>query len=348
MEANVTHSVFGRMPDGTEVERYALTNSNGFCCKVITYGAAITELDVPDRTGKLGDVVLGFDNLPQYLKYSWCFGAVCGRVANRISNGSFSIDGKTFTLPKNEGRNTLHGGIVGFNKIVWKAEGFVSHDGPSVVLSHLSPDGDEGFPGNLNVTTIYTLTNDNTLRIEYVATTDKPTAVNLTNHSFFNLGCTGNVLNHILRLNATTYTPTDGQLIPTGEILGVANGSLDFTSPKPIGRDVKNLPGGRLGYDNNFVIDRSSRKMALAANVYEPTTGRTMEVFTDQPAVQLFTCYSFDGIVGKRDWAYPLYAGFCLETQHFPDSVNRPQFPSTILRPGETFRSITIYKFSTR
>jgi aldose 1-epimerase len=348
MEASIDKSEFGTMPDGTAVEIYALTNANGLVCKIITYGAAITELDVPDRAGRLGDVALGFDNLPQYLKYSWCFGAVCGRVANRISNGRFTIDGKTYRLPANEGPNTLHGGIVGFNKIVWKAEALDTLEGPSVALRHMSPDGNEGFPGKLNVKVTYTLTNGNALRIDYEATTDKATPVNLTNHCFFNLAGTGDVLGHVLQLNAKRYTPTSPELIPTGEIADVAGGPLDFTQPKPIGRDIKVLPGGRQGYDYNFVIDGAGRGLVLAARVHEPLSGRAMEVLTDQPAVQLFTSSSFDGIVGKHGWAYPPYAALCLETQHFPDSINQPSFPTTLLRPGETLRSTTIYRFSAK
>jgi len=349
MAASIAQSAFGTMPDGTAVGLYTLTNAGGLVCKVINYGAAITELDVPDRTGRLGDVVLGFDNLPQYINDSPCFGAVVGRVANRIAKGRFAVDGKAYALAINDPPNTLHGGLRGFDKVVWNAEAAESPDGPSVVFHHVSPDGDEGFPGALSVRMTYTLTNGNELRIDYEATTDKATPVNLTNHSYFNLACTGDVLGHVLRLKARKYTPTDAGLIPTGEIADVAGGPLDFTKPKPIGRDLKKIPGGLRGYDHNFVIDGGGHELVLAARVYEPVTGRAMEVSTDQPGVQLYTSNSFDGtLVGKRGAAYPLHAAFCLETQHYADSVNEPGFPTTLLRPGETFRSTTIYRFSAR
>jgi aldose 1-epimerase len=337
------------MPDGTAVEIYTLTNANGLVCKVITYGAAVTELDVPDRDGKLGDIVLGFDNLAQYVKDSPCFGAVCGRVANRIAKGRFVLDGKTFSLPVNNPPNTLHGGFRGFDKVVWKARAAEAPGGPSLVFSHVSPDGDEGFPGALSVRMTYTLTDANELRFDYEATTDKPTPVNLTNHSYFNLAGRGDILGHLVQLKARRYTPTGPGLIPTGAISDVAGGPLDFTVSKPVGRDIGKLPAGTPGYDHNFVIDGGGGGVALAALVYEPGTGRAMEVATDQPAVQLYTSNSFNGtLVGKRGEAFPLHAGLCLETQHYPDSVNEPGFPSTILRPGETFRSTTVYRFSAR
>ncbi len=349
MAASVAQFEFGTMPDSTSVDLYTLTNSHGLVCKVITLGAAITELDVPDRTGRLGDVVLGFDNLDQYVKNRWCFGAVCGRVANRIAKGRFTLDGKTYTLAANENPNSLHGGIVGFDRIVWRAQALDSPEGPSVVFHHVSPDGDEGFPGTLSVRMTYTLTNGNELRILYEATTDKATPVNLTNHSFFNLACTGDVLGHVLQLMAGKYTPTGPGLIPTGEILDVAGSPLNFIKPKPIGEGIKMFLGERPGYDNCFVIDGGGHDIVLAARVYEPVTGRSMEVSTDQPAVQLYTSNSFDGtLVGKRTLAFQIHAGLCLETEHYPDSVNEPGFPTTILRPGETFRSTTIYRFSAK
>jgi len=336
------------MPDGTPVELYTLTNANGLVCKVITYGAVITELDVPDRAGNLGDVVLGFDNLHQYLRESPCFGAVVGRVANRIANGRFVVDGRTYTLATNNGPNTLHGGIKGFDKVLWKAEAAEGSDGPAVVLRHVSPDGDEGFPGALSVRMKYSLTNSNELRFDYEATTDKATPVNLTNHSYFNLACKGDVLGHMLQLSAGRYTPADSGLIPTGAIEDVAGGPLDFTKSKAIGRDIAELSGTR-GYDHNFVIDGGGHGLVLAAHVYEPVSGRSVDVLTDQPGVQLYTSNSFNGtLVGKYGVAYPLHAAFCLETQHYPDSVNKPGFPSTLLRPGETFRSTTVYRFSAK
>ena len=337
------------MPDGTPIGLYTLKNANGLVCKVIPLGAAITELYVPDRNGKLADVVLGFDNLPQYIRQSPCFGAVCGRVANRIAKARFSLDGKTYLLDANVPPDSLHGGRRGFNTVVWDAEAADAPDGPSVVLRRVSPDGEAGYPGTLSVRVTYTLTNGNELRIDYEATTDKATPVNLTNHCYFNLAGTGVVLGHELQLKASRYTPTGPGMIPTGEIADVAGGPLDFTKPKPIGRDMAanyRATDGP-GYNTNYVIDGGGRELVFAARVHEPVTGRTMEVWTDQPAVQLYTSNSFDGtLVGKRGWAFPLYAGLCLETQHYPDSVNHPGFPTTILRPGATLRSTTIYRFS--
>ena len=337
------------MPDGTAVELYTLTNANGLVCKVMTYGAVITELDVPDRGGKLGDIVLGFDNLPRYIKDSPCFGAVVGRVANRISKGRFLVDGKTYTLAINNGSNTLHGGIRGFDKIVWKAVGLEAPDGPSVVFTHVSPDGDEGFPGALSVRMAYTLTNANELRFDYGATTDKATPVNLTNHSYFNLACRGDILGQVIQINASRYTPADAELIPTGTVADVAGGPLDFRKAKPIGQDIGKLPGGMRGYDHNFVIDGGGRSLVLAAQAFDPGSGRALDVLTDQPGVQLYTSNSFNGtLIGKYGMVFPLHAAFCLETQHYPDSINKPGFPSTLLRPGEMFRSTTIYRFSAR
>ncbi len=337
------------MPDGTPVDLYTLTNADGLVCKVITYGAAITELRVPDRAGRMGDIVLGFDNLTQYLSESPCFGSVVGRVANRIAKGRFSIDGKTYTLAINNPPNTLHGGIKGFDKLVWKAEAADGPNGPAVVFSLVSPDGNEGFPGTLKVRMTYTLTNGNELRFDYEATTDKTTVVNLTNHSYFNLAGKGDVLGQVLQIKASRYTPADAGLIPTGVIADVAGGPLDFTQAKPIGRDIRNIPDKTNGYDHNFVIDGGGRSVVLAARASDPVTGRTLEVSTDQPAVQLYTANGLNGtIIGKGGQAYPRYGAFCLETQHYPDSVNHPGFPTTLLNPGETFRSTTIYRFSAK
>ena len=349
MAASITKTAFGSVPDGTAVELYTLTNAKGSVCKIMTYGAVVTQLHVPDRAGKLGDVVLGFDNLPQYLKESPCFGAIVGRFANRIAKGRFTIDGRTYTLAINNGPNTLHGGIIGFDKVVWKAQAAETPTGPCVVLTHLSPDGDEGFPGNLRVRVTYTLTHGDDLRIEYEATTDKATTVNLTNHSYFNLACSGDVMAQVCRINASRYTPVDAGLIPTGVIADVAGGPLDFTQAKPIGRDMGRIAEKTNGYDHNFVIDGGGKSLVLAARVDDPASGRSVEVITDQPGVQLYTSNGFHGaLVGKYGQAYPLHAAFCLETQHYPDSINKPNFPSTLLRPGETFRSTTIYRFSAK
>jgi aldose 1-epimerase len=337
------------MPDGKAVDLYTLTNANGLVMKVITYGAVITELHVPDKSGVLGDVVLGFDNLPQYINESPCFGAICGRVANRIANGKFSLDGKTYTLAVNNGPNTLHGGLVGFDKVVWEGEVADGPNGPAVTLRHLSPDGNEGFPGNLSVRVTYTLTNQNEVRIDYKATTDKATIVNLTNHSYFNLACKGDIMGQVLQMRASKYTPVDSGLIPTGAIEDVAGGPLDFTQPKPMGRDMAKIVEKTNGYDHNFVIDGGGGKLVLAARAHDPLSGRSMEVLTDQPGIQLYTANNFHGgPVGKYGQVYEIHAAFCLETQHYPDSVNKPGFPSTVLRPGETFRSTTVYRFSAK
>lgn len=350
MASPIAKSIFGTMPDGTAVELYTLTNVNGLVCKVITYGGIITELYVPDRMGRMGDVVLGFDTLEQYVKQNNPYmGAVIGRVTNRIAKGRFQIDGKAYQLPINNGVNTLHGGLKGFDKVVWKAEADESADGPSVLLTHVSPDGSEGFPGTLTTRMRYTLTNGDELRIDYEATTDKPTAVNLTNHTYFNLACNTDIQGHVLMLKARKHTPADEGQIPTGEIEDVTGGPLDFTIAKTLGRDLWKAPGGQRGYDHNFVIEGGGKDVVLAARVHEPSGGRTMEVSTDQPAIQLYTGNNLDGTTkGKKGVPYTMHAAFCLETQHYPDSVNHPNFPSTILRPGETFRSATIYRFATK
>jgi aldose 1-epimerase len=348
MAASISKSEFGKTPDGTTVDLYTLTNAKGSVCKIITYGAVMTELHVPDRAGKMADVVLGFDNLPQYIHDSPCFGATVGRFANRIAKGRFTIDGKTYTLAINNPPNTLHGGKIGFDKVVWKATAVDTPTGPSVVLTHLSPDGDEGFPGNLTAQVTYTLTDTDDVRIDYKATTDRTTTVNLTNHSYFNLAGTGDVMNQVVQIKASKYTPVDAGLIPTGVIADVAGGPLDFTQAKPIGRDMAQIVEKTNGYDHNFVIDGGGKSVVLAATAVDPVSGRTMEVLTDQPGIQLYTSNNFHGkLVGKYGEAYPIHAAFCLETQHFPDSINKPTFPSTLLRPGETFKSTTIYRFGT-
>jgi aldose 1-epimerase len=349
MAAGISKSSYGKTPDGTAVDLYTLTNAAGLVCKVITYGATITELHVPDRIGKLGDVVLGFDNLAQYVERNPFFGCVVGRVANRIANGRFKLDGKTYSLPINKAPNCLHGGPKGFDKAVWRAEATGGPNGPAVAFSHVSPDGDEGFPGALSVRMTYTLTNANELRIDYEATTDKTTPVNLTNHSYFNLACRGDVMGQVLQLKAGKYTPADDNMIPTGVIADVAGGPLDFTQAKPIGRDLKRVTGRTNGYDHNFVIDGGGRGIVVAATAHDPASGRSMEVSTDQPGVQLYSSNDFDGtLAGKGGVIFQLHTAFCLETQHYPDSVNKPAFPSTLLRPGETYRSTTIYRFAAK
>jgi aldose 1-epimerase len=349
--AGVQKSAFGKTSDGTAVDLYVLTNGHGVTAKVTTYGAILTELHVPDRDGQLGDVVLGFDNLDGYRAGHPYFGATVGRVANRIARGRFTLDGKEYRLATNNGPNALHGGKKGFDKVVWQAEAVPGSGGPAVRLRYRSPDGEEGYPGNLDVVVTYTLTDDNAVRIDYEATTDKPTPVNLTNHSYFNLAGagSGDVLGHELMLAADRYTPSDDTLIPTGEVRPVRGTPLDFTTPAAIGARLGQLKAEPIGYDHNFVLRGDGRSPVLAARVREPKTGRVLELSTTEPGVQFYTGNFLDGTSkGKGGAVYRKHAGFCLEAQHFPDSVNHPEFPSTILRPGKTSTQTTVYKFSAR
>ena len=348
----VRKETFGKTADGKPVDLYTLTNSNGLEVRAMTYGGIIVSMRVPDRKGKLADVVLGHDDFDGYLVNPPYFGAIVGRYANRIANGTFTLDGVKYTLPKNDGQNTLHGGLIGFNKVIWDAKEFKNEKGVGVAFNYLSKDGEEGFPGNLKVKVSYTLTNENQLIIDYEATTDKATPINLTQHTYFNLAGEGNgdILGHEVMLNADRFTPADKTLIPTGEIRPVKGTPLDFTTPATIGSRINDnyeqLVIGH-GYDHNFVIKRKDNSLTLAARAREPNSGRVLEVYTTEPAVQLYSGNFLDGtIVGKQGHAYKKRDGFCLETQHFPDSPNHPDFPSTILRPGTTFRSQTVFKFS--
>lgn len=337
---------FGRLRDGTAVDLYTLTNAHGLSAKITNYGTIITELHVPDRHGQFGDIVLGFDKLDPYLKGHPYFGCTVGRYANRIANGRFQLDGKMYQLAVNNGPNHLHGGLKGFDKVVWKAEPL---PGAAVKFDYSSPDGEENYPGKLDVSVVMTLTDDNELRLGYTAVTDKPTPVNLTNHSYFNLFGQGEVLGHELMLVADRYTPTDATLIPTGEIRGVQGTAMDFTRPRLIGALIAEVGNEEAGYDHNYVLNSGGGSLALAARAYEPRSGRVMEAYTTQPGVQLYTANYLDGsLVGKGGIVYGRQHAFCLETQHFPDSVNHPNFPSTILRPGATFRQTTVYKFAVR
>ncbi len=332
------------MPDGKEIDIYTLTNSSGITTKVLTYGTIITEIHAPDRAGKNGDVVLGFDNLEQYLKGHPYFGCTVGRYGNRIAGGHFTMHGKTYQLAVNNGPNHLHGGIKGFDKVVWKAE---PQGDQAVRFSYLSHDGEEGYPGNLDTTVLMTLTDENELRIDYTAVADQATPINLTNHSYFNLAATGTVLGHEMMLSANDYTPVDQSSIPTGEIKPVRGTPMDFTTPKPIGSRISEVVGEKVGYDHNYVINRGGPGLALTARAHDPLTGRVLEVHTTQPGVQFYTGNYLDGsLTGKYGVIYQQHSGFCLETQHFPDSVNHPNFPSTILRPGQTFRQSTVFKFA--
>ena len=333
---------------------YTLTNSHGLEVRTMNYGAIILSMRVPDRKGQMADIVLGHDALEGYIPNPPYIGALIGRYGNRIANGTFTLDGKTYTLPKNDGPNTLHGGIKRtFDKVVWDGEAKKGGK-PGVTFTYLSKDGEEGFPGNVKVKVSYTLNDKNELVVDYEATTDKATPINLTQHSYFNLAGEGtsDILSHEIMINADRFTPVDKNLIPTGELRPVKGTPLDLTTSTKIGAriddDYEQLVLGH-GYDHNFVINRKEDGMALAARAYEPTSGRVLEVSTTQPGVQFYTGNFLDGTVtGKQGHVYKRRYAFCLETQHFPDSPNHPEFPSTILKPGETFQSKTIFKFSTR
>jgi aldose 1-epimerase len=301
---------------------------------------------VPDRTGKLGDIVLGYESLDSYIKNSPYFGSIVGRYGNRIAKGLFTLDGVTYKLAVNNGQNHLHGGSKGFDKVVWKAEPVREAGAAGVKLTYLSRDGEEGYPGNLSVTVVYSLTDENELRISYEAVTDRPTPVNLTHHSYFNLAGEGDILGHELVVNAESYTPVDAGLIPTGEIRPVKGSPFDFTTPHAIGERIARVEGG---YDHNFVLRGGGGRLDLAARVFEPKSGRVMEIRTTEPGLQFYSGNFLDGtITGKGGRVYSKHAGFCLETQHFPDSPNRPGFPSTILRPGSVYKSLTVHRFSAK
>jgi aldose 1-epimerase len=345
--SNVQIEEFGKLPDGSGVKRYTLKNKNGVVAKVIEYGGILSELWVPDRSGQLGNVVAGFDNLAQYLNGHPFFGATTGRYANRIAKGRFTLEGREYTLATNNGPNALHGGLKGFDKQLWKGEPLQTKGGEQAVrFTYLSKDGEEGYPGNLKVTVTYTLTDDNGLTIDYAATTDKTTIVNLTNHSYFNLAGSGDILNHELRVNADRYTPVNDQLIPTGELAPVAGTPFDFQQITKIGARLNQLTNNPRGYDHNLVLNRHGAGLDAIAWVSEPTTGRRMEVLTTEPGMQLYTGNFLDGkLTGIGGVTYKQHSAFCLETQHFPDSPNQPNFPSTTLRPGETYKTTTVYRF---
>lgn len=345
---SISKSAYGKLPDGTAIDAYTLHGSAGASATVITYGATLTNLLVPDRSGKLGDVVLGFDNLQGYLGTNPFFGCTVGRYANRIANGKFTLDGKEYKLFVNNGPNSLHGGKVGFDKHVWTAEPSESANAQSVKFTYVSADGEEGYPGKLTVTVTYTLTDTNELKLNYTAVTDKPTVLNLTNHTYFNLAGHGDMLQQVLTLHADNYTPVDSTLIPTGKIAPVAGTPLDFSKPTAIGAHIAELPEIG-GYDHNLVVNGKPGTLRPVALVTDPSTGRTMEVLSTEPGVQFYSAIHLDGTVaGKNGVKYAKYGAFCLETQHYPDSPNHPAFPSSVLRPGSTFTSETIYKFSAK
>ncbi|MGN6531718.1 MAG: aldose epimerase family protein [Ginsengibacter sp.] len=341
-KAGISKIDWGKV-DGKEVYLFTLVNDKGTEVKISNYGGTVTSFITPDKNGKKSEIIVGFDSLNQYLQKPPYFGALIGRYGNRIANAKFTLDGNTYHLAANDGKNSLHGGLKGFDKVVWDAS--VANDSvPSLTLKYLSKDGEEGFPGNLNVTVQYTLTDQNELKIEYNAETDKPTPVNLTNHTYFNLSGDVNntILDEALMIDADRYTPVDSTLIPTGKITAVKGTPYDFTSPKKIGKDINEVKGG---YDFNWVLNRKDSGLQKAAVLSDPITGRTLEVYTTEPGLQFYTGNFLDGKFINRDGKpVKLHTALCLETQHFPDSPNEPGFPSTILRPGEKYHSETIYK----
>ena len=344
---------FGKTNDGQVVDIYTLTNKNGLEAKITNFGGIITSLKIPDRNGKLEDVMLGFDNLDGYLKGHPYFGALIGRYGNRIAKGRFTLNGVEYKLAVNNGENHLHGGIKGFDKVVWNAKSLKVPNSAALQLTYLSKDGEEGYPGNLSVRVVYTLSNANELKIEYWASTDKDTVVNLTSHSYFNFAGQGNgdILNHQLLINARRFTPTDAGSIPTGQLENVKGTPFDFTSSFLIGArindDDQQLKFGK-GYDHNFVVNGLIGTLRQAAVVYEPNSGRLMEIWTTEPGIQFYSGNFLDGrLTGKEGKVYQQRYGFCLETQHFPDSPNKPSFPTTVLRKGDRYHTITIHKFKT-
>lgn len=352
---SVIVSKFGVTDDGKQVDLYDLKNANGLSLGILTWGGTCTYLNVPDRDGHFEDIILGHDDLEGYLdpKTNSHFNAIIGRYGNRINKGVFTLDGITYELPQNSKGHHLHGGWDGLDRVVWNAKPVQTETSVGVELAYSSPDGEEGYPGQLDVTVVYTLTNDNEMIIDYTATTDKPTLCNLANHNYYNLtGFKRDHLGHVLKINADNITPVDAGLIPTGDMLDVSGTPFDFRTAKPIGDDIfTDYPQIKLGggYDHNFVLNKKYGELGRAAKVYEPSSGRLMEIWTTEPGLQFYSGNFLDGSVsGKNGQAYHKHDAFCLETQHFPDSPNKPDWPSTVLRPGETYKTTTIHKFSTR
>lgn len=350
---SITKSLFHTMKDGTQIHMYKLANSKKMTVGIINYGGTIVSIEVPDRNGRLQDITLGYDNLDQYLKKSFFFGALVGRHANRIEDSTFELNGKIYHLAKNDGDNHLHGGNKGFDKVVWKAAAIDGMEGPALQLSYRSVDGEENYPGNLDVEVIYTLTGENELKIDYYAVSDKDTVVNLTNHAYFNLSghASGNIYKHLLKINADRFTVVDNECIPTGEIRDVKNTPMDFTELTPIGAGIdsvdEQIACGK-GYDHNWVLNVSGKAPEKAAELYDPETGRLMEVFTTKPGVQFYSGNFLEGAIGKEGAVYGKRSGLCLETQFFPNAMKHKHFPSPILRAGDEYRHTTTYKFSCR
>jgi aldose 1-epimerase len=340
---------FGGTLEAFPVKQYVLTNSKGASVRIIDFGAIVTNLFMPDKAGKMQDLVLGFDDVRRYQEIGPYMGCIVGRYANRIANGIFTLDGRTYAIPANLGVNSMHGGFKGYSKRMWNADAGMTPEGPAVRLSIDDPDGSEGFPGNVHLTVIYTLTNDNTLKVQYFATADRPTPINLTHHSYFNLAGngSGDVLGYVAHFTADHYLAVDSSLIPTGEVKAVAGTPFDFTKPKRIGRDIAELAAPLTGYDHTMVLDNPKGQLMKAAEIYDPQSGRMLECLTTEPAFHFFTGNNLAGIVGKGGVEYKAHGAFCLECQHYPDSPNHANFPSTILRPGQIYRQITEYHFST-
>ena len=343
IESKVQSELFGILPSGDSAWLYTLTSDSGLIVKITNYGGIITEILTPDKEGKKANIVLGFDNLDQYLADHPYFGAIIGRYGNRIAKGEFSIDGQSYSLAKNNGNNALHGGLKGFDKVLWTATPFENETAQGLELTYLSKDMEEGYPGNLSVKVVYELSG-NDLSIHYEATTDKATPVNLTNHSYFNLSPDGTILDHLVSIKAKGYTPVDSELIPTGEIAPLDGTPFDFRTAHAIGERIMNTDGG---YDHNFVLDRNGEELESIAMVEDPNSGRTIEVLTNEPGVQFYTGNFLDGSIVSRGITYEKNFGLCLETQHYPDSPNQPDFPNTILQPGEVYKTTTVYRFGT-
>jgi aldose 1-epimerase len=348
--AQISQKPFGQTQDGVQVFLFTLRNHRGAEVQICNYGGIVTSFKVPDRHGKMGDVVLGYDNLEGYLKESPYFGALIGRYGNRIARGKFTLDGHQYTLATNNYPNALHGGVKGFDKVVWDARVLANPAGPSLKLTYLSKDGDQGYPGNLSVTVIYTLTGDNALETDFTATTDKDTIINLTQHSYFNLAGKGDILGHVVMIRSDKFTPVDSTLIPTGQLQPVNGTPFDFRTPTAIGarinQDDEQLKFGK-GYDHNWIINKPMGQLQLMARVTEPTTGRVLEVLSTEPALQFYSGnFLNSSITGKGGWVYEFRDGFCMEPQHSPDSPNRPEWPSVVLKPGQTYRHTMQFKFS--
>ena len=350
---DVKKQAYGKMPDGSAVELYTLTNAKGMQAGIITYGGTVVSLTAPDRNGKYADVVLGMDDLAGYMKTTAFFGAIIGRYGNRIGHAQFSLDGRVYKLPANDGPNTLHGGPAGFDKRVWSAVPGTSADGQTLELTYISQEGEAGFPGTLTSKVVYTLTAKNELKIDYTATTDKPTVVNLTNHSYFNLAGAGegDILTHEVMIDAASFTPVDSTLIPTGELRPVAGTPFDFTKPTAVGARIEandeQIKFGK-GYDHNWVLNKGAGGLTKAAEVHETRSGRVMEVWTTEPGLQFYTGNFLDGTLQGKGKTYVRRGALCMETQHYPDSPNQPSFPSTELKPGATYHTTTVYRFSAK